>query len=236
MEQNQNNSLWPKIQELISKFKILTVKKIENWTKLLDNKIQEENSSDNGQIHGIKSNEANKESEKQNEQIDNIKNEKEGSSPTKVNNIYIRKGSSGIGGFITLVVIVIAFFTVPNQSDHFETLTKTTHEILLSNEDYKGLALLDDSKIQAVLKGALRENYEVKNYYLFSVCYSDDDYDDDYSIQDILDGDFVSFGIFGKVFVREEKLKNSLKENSSRNRNRNYNDNGRYNTATGRYE
>lgn len=39
MGQNQNIPLWSEVKELISKSKTLLAKRIENWTKELDKKI-----------------------------------------------------------------------------------------------------------------------------------------------------------------------------------------------------
>lgn len=228
MEQKQSPSLWSKIKELMSKIKTLLVKKIENWTTELDKKITIANSSNKEQSPARVLDTGESNVNNQSEQHENIE-ENQVPTPPPATVINKTNVSLGLGNILFWGLIIYAFFSVPDKTDHAEAIIKT----IPLNEIYDKkpeAILLDENKVHAALKAAIVENFEVENYYLFSVCHKKSG---DYEFpNDILDGNFISFGILGKVFTRQEKLEENVK-NDIRGHNRQDSDN---NSATGYYD
>lgn len=209
MEQKQTPSLWYKIKELMSKIKTLLVKKIENWTKELDKKITIANSSNKEQSPARVLDTGESNVNNQSEQHENIE-ENQVPTPPPATVINKTNVSLGLGNILFWGLIIYAFFSVPDKTDHAEAIIKT----IPLNEIYDKkpeAILLDENKVHAALKAAILENFEVENYYLFSVCHKKCG---DYEFpNDILDGNFISFGILGKVFPRQEMIEKKIKEN-----------------------
>ena len=214
MGQNQNIPLWSEVKELISKAKTLLAKRIENWTKELDKKIINAESSAKDQapakdqtpakvVDTGESNMANQSGHYYNIE----KNDEKSSSPVIINNKTKVYPLKGLGSLIFVGLIVFALFSVPDKTDHVETITKKipTYEIY---EHVPQSVMLQDSKIQAALKGTINENLKYENYYLFSVCHKKER---DYDFFEVLEGNFVSFGIFGKVFL-SKKMEETIEE------------------------
>ncbi len=205
MGQNKNNSLWLKITELMSKISTLLGKRIEKWTQKINNEIIKEENSGKGLTSATVVNMSESNMANQSEQNDSIKYNIENSS-TPASVINKTKVSLGLGNFLFWGIIIYAFFSVPDKSEHVEAITKTVYETILSQKSE--LNLLEPTKIQGVIKAKIFESFEVENYYLFSICHKKSNYYD--FPNDLLDGNFISFGILGKVFTRQEKIENFL--------------------------
>lgn len=210
MGKNQDNhSLWSKISQLMSKISTLLGKKIENWTKMIEKEIIEDNSG-KGQTPAMVVNMG-----EPNVKNQSVRYETETpSSPATV--INKTKVSVGLSGILFWGIIIYAFFSVPDRSDHVEEITKQIYDICKSENllsDPK-LAFIDEDKIKALYENILYEGGEYENYYLFSVYHKKSDY---YDFGDVLDGNFMSLGICGKVFVfiKKENIEESISREKS---------------------
>ncbi len=211
MKQTQNTSLWSKIKELMSKIKTLLVKKIENWTTELDKKITIANGNDKKPSPARVLDTGAPDVNNQGEQHENIEENQVPTSPpaTVINKTKV---SLGLGELFFFGIIIYALFSVPGKTDHVDSIAKATYEIIISQKSE--LSLLDPTKIQSAIKATAFEELEVENYYLFSVCHKKSNHYD--FPNDLLDGNFISFGILGKVFTRQGNMEKKIKENMER--------------------
>ena len=197
----------------MSKIKTLLVKKIENWTTELDKKITIANGNDKKPSPARVLDTGAPDVNNQGEQHENIEENQVPTSPpaTVINKTKV---SLGLGELFFFGIIIYALFSVPGKTDHVDSIAKATYEIIISQKSE--LSLLDPTKIQSAIKATAFEELEVENYYLFSVCHKKSNHYD--FPNDLLDGNFISFGILGKVFPRQEIIETMIEKKIEENR------------------
>ncbi len=148
----------------------------------------------------------------QNRQNYNTETSHEHTPTTVINKTNV---TLGLGNILFWGLIIYALFSVPDKSDHVEAIIKTIPLNEIYNKKPETI-LIDDNKVHAALKAAIMENFEVENYYLFSVCHKKSSYYD--FLDDLLNGNFISFGILGKVFPRQEIIETMIEKKIEENR------------------